>query len=231
VNTFDHASDSLRQDLTSYAQALRTLVASLPRAQALCERVLKEVRLARALLAFASGAQIGELASVLYKLSNLWPYRDLAFARTLGFRDEIAEAQALREEARRGMALLSRHPDTLASEITTCLMNIVGLLEEEQRLLEECDASIRPHAANMELTHKRLDLLVAAVDARMPVSPEQGAALRSYGEAAELLRNWENGVPLDEQGIAILEHCIGLLQGTSVTYFAALAPAAARVQV
>ncbi|HWQ15639.1 MAG TPA: hypothetical protein VNL77_22755 [Roseiflexaceae bacterium] len=224
MNTFDHANETLRRDLIAYANALRTIVAALPQARKLCDQMLKEVRLAQALLAFASDPQT-ELATLLYTLTNLWPYRERPFARTFGFAEEIAEAIALRDEALRGVRLLARRSTQLAAEVSTCFANIAGLLEDEQRLLEECHASIRPHAENMGLTRKRLNLLIATVDARVPESLEQQLTLRAYREAAELLERWESGVPLDEEGVEILERCIEILHHAGVGAFAALAPA------
>lgn len=227
MNTFDNANEALRRDMVAYSNALGTLVAALPRAQALCEQVLKEVRLAKALLAFASGPQSAEISTLLYRLSNLWPYRERSFERTLGFDDEIAEAVALREEAMHGIKLLARHSDPLATEMTTCFANIARLLEQEQQLLEQCHASIRPHAENMDVTRKRLNLMIAAVDARMAQSPDQQLALRAYQEAADLLQRWENGVPLDTRGVEILERCIEILHHAGVGAFTAIAPARA----
>jgi hypothetical protein len=227
VNTFDNANEALRRDMVAYSNALGTLVAALPAAQALCEQVLKEVRLAKALLAFASGPQSAEISTLLYRLSNLWPYRERSFERTLGFSDEIAEATALREEAMHGIKLLARHSDPLATEMTTCFANIARLLEQEQQLLEQCHASIRPHAENMDLTRKRLNLMIAAVDARMAQSPDQQLALRAYQEAADLLQRWENGVPLDTRGVEILERCIEILHHAGMGTFTAIAPARA----
>lgn len=86
-------------------------------------------------------------------------------------------------------------------------------------------ASIRPHAENMALTRKRLNLLIATVDARMPESAEQLAALQAYGEAADLLRDWQTGMPLDERGVEILERCIAILAQASTATFFALTPA------
>lgn len=224
MNTFDFANEALRRDLAAYSHALRTIVESLPQAQALCDQALKEVRLAKALLAFASGPQITELGQIFYKLSNLWPYRERPYARTLGFEEEIAEAKGLRDEALRGVRMLARHGDALSSEVITCLTNIDRHLQEEQRLLEECHASIRPHAENMDMTRKRLDLLIAAVDARMPFSATQQSALKAYGAAADLLRDWENGVPLDDQGVAILDRCLDILSDAGTAFTAGLNP-------
>jgi hypothetical protein len=213
MNIFDRANETLRHDLEAYTRALRTIVTALPRAQELCDRVIKETRLARALLAFASGQQMAELAQLAFHLTNLWPYREQAFARTVGFDDEIAEARRQREEALRGVRLLAKQTsDPLASEVSICFNNIAQHLEEERALLEECHALIRPHATNMEMTRKRLNLLVATVDARLPASTEQQAMLQAYSEAVTLLRDWENGVPLEGRGVEILEHCLDMLE-------------------
>lgn len=225
MTTFDYANTALRKDLIAYSDALRTLVGKLPQARGLCDRVLKEVRLARALLAFASGPQVIELGNILYKLQNLWPYRDLSFARTLGFTDEIKEALELKEEALRAVKLLARQGDVLSSEVITCFANIADALEQERQLLEACDGSIRPHARNMELTRKRLNLLIAAVDARMPESPEQILAVQAYSNAATLLADWENGVPIDSSGVEILERCIDILDAAGHAHFVAINPA------
>src|SRR6185436_19847056 len=102
--------------------------------------------------------------------------------------------------------------DVLAAEISTCFSNIAVYLEAEERLLVECHERIQPHAANMEMTRKRLNLLVAAVDARMPANPEQQSALSAYTEAVELLRDWEGGIPLDERGSEVLDRCLKVLE-------------------
>lgn len=227
MTTFDYANTALRKDLMAYSDALRTLVGKLPQARALCDRVLKEVRLARALLAFASGPQVIELGNSLYRLQNLWPYRDLTFARTLGFGDEIKESLDMKEEALKAVKLLARQSDVLSSEVVTCFANMADALEQERLLLEACDASIRPHARNMEMTRKRLNLLIAAVDARMPESAEQSAAVRAYTDAATLLGDWENGVPLDSSGVEILERCIDILDRAGYAHFTAITPAQA----
>lgn len=193
----------------------------------MCDKVLKEVRLVQALLAFASSPQIAALAQIAYTISNLWSYREQSLARTLGFSDEINEARTYRNEAQRAIAMLARHAsnDPLAHELTTCFNNIVAHLEEEERLLIACDQAIRPHAENMEITRKRLNLLIAAIDARMPATPETAAILASYSEASRLLYDWESGVPLDERGIAILETCLDLLDRASLVFpSAALSP-------
>ena len=212
MNMFDRANESLRRDLESYTRALRTIVTAIPRAQSLCDRVVKETRLAQALLAFGSGPQMAELGQLAFHLSNLWPYRERPFARTVGFDEEIAEARRQREEALRGVRLLARqNGDALATEVTACFNKIAEYLEEERKLLEECHALIHPHATNMDLTRKRLNLLVATADARLPDSSEQRSTLQAYNEAVALLRDWENGVPLDERGVDILERCLDAL--------------------
>ena len=220
MSTFDYANQALRRDMAAYARALRTIVEALPEARALCDKVLKEVRLIQALLAFASSPQIVALTQIAYTISNLWAYREQSLARTLGFTDEINEARAYRNEAQRAITFLARHAssDPLANELTTCFNNIVACLEEEERLLIECDQAIRPHAENMEITRKRLNLLIAAIDARLPATPETATILASYSEASRLLHDWESGVPLDERGITILETCLDLLERASLVF-------------
>jgi hypothetical protein len=225
MNTFDRANEALRQDLGAYAYALHTILSALPRARELCDRVVKETRLSQALLAFASGPQIAELSQIAFHMGNLWPYRNRPYARTVGFDEEIEEAQRQREEALRAVYLLSRYgKDPLAGEVSRCFNNIAAYLEEERRLLVECHERIQPHAANMEMTRKRLNLLVAAVDARMPDSPEQQSILSAYSEAFELLRDWEGGVPLDERGIEVLDRCLQILEQAGHGLFEHLRP-------
>jgi len=225
MNTFERANEALRQDLGAYAYALRTILSALPRARELCDRVLKETRLAQALLSFASGPHIAELSQIAFHLTNLWPYRDRPYARTVGFDEEIEEAQRQREEALRAVYLLSRHgKDPLAGEVSRCFNTIATYLEEERRLLVECHERIQPHAANMEMTRKRLNLLVAAVDARMPASVEQQSILSAYAEAFDLLHDWEGGVPLDERGTEVLDRCLQILEQAGQGLFEHLKP-------
>jgi len=213
MNTFDRANEALREDLGAYAEALRTILSALPRARELCDQVVKETRLAQALLAFANTPQFAGLSQIAFHLGNLWPYRDRPYAQTVGFADEIAEAQRQREEALRAVSLLTRHRnDPLAAEISRCFSNIAAFFEEEEQLLVECHRQIHPHATNMEMTRKRLNLLVAAVDARMAFSAEQQAIFKAYTEAFSLLRDWETGVPLDERGAEVLERCLWILE-------------------
>lgn len=225
VGTFEFANQALRNDLAAYASALTTIVQTVPRARALCDQVVKETQLAQALLAFASGAQAMEIAQIVFQLRNLWPYRDRMFERTLGFSDEMAEALALAQEAERGLQVLSRNKgDALSVELATCLTNIQRYLHEEHKLLELCHTRIQPHAQNMELTRKRLALLIAAIDARLPSSSGQQATLRAYSAAADILRDWETGVPLDERGVEILQRCIESLEQADHLIVALLNP-------
>jgi hypothetical protein len=212
MHMFDRANQSLRQDLEAYHRALRTIVVALPRAQALCDRVMKEIRLMRALLAFFPGPEGVELEQLAFRLTNLWPYRDQPFARTLGFADEIAEAQQLHNEALRGVRMLIRQTnDPVASELSTCFSRIAQYLEDERSLLAECHQLIQPHTTNMHFTRKRLELVSAMVDARLPNSPDQQGMLQAYNQAVTLLADWEKGVPLEERGVAILESCLDML--------------------
>jgi hypothetical protein len=213
---FKRANESLYSDLENYATALRRIVDALPEARALCERVLREVRLAEALLAFGSGPQVSELKQITFYVSDLWPFREHGPTRTAGFNDEIAEAASRTEQARRALGLLGRFPDeAMASELRLCFTNIIQHLHDQGQLLEECHACIKPFSTNSDLTRKRLNLLIAAAEARLPESADRRAAIQTYSEASELLRSWEGGVPLDERGVAILNRCIGLLGASS----------------
>ena len=215
MNTFSRANDALQHDLEAYTTTLCSIVAMMPQVLELCDSVVKEARLAEALLAFANGPQLNEISQIVFHMSNLWPYREQAFARTTGFTAEISEAQRLREDALRGKRLLSKHTtDGLATELTICFEHIAEYLADEQRLLEECHGKIRPHTSNMDITRKRLNLLAAALDARSPVSPQQQAALHAYREAIAILNDWEGGVPLDERGVEVLTRCLRLLNVT-----------------
>jgi hypothetical protein len=108
MNIFDRANEALRHNLEAYTRTLRTIVTALPQARALCESVVKETRLRRALLAFSNSPQAAELAQLAFHPTNLWPYWEQAVARTLGFADEIAEARQQHEEALCGMRSLAR---------------------------------------------------------------------------------------------------------------------------
>ena len=73
MNIFDRANEALRHDLEAYTRALRTIVTALPQARTLCDCVVKETRLARALLAFSNSPQAADLAQLAFHLTNLWP--------------------------------------------------------------------------------------------------------------------------------------------------------------
>jgi hypothetical protein len=213
---FKRANESLYNDLDSYATALRRIVDALPEARTLCDRVLKEARLAEALLAFGSGQQVIELKQILFHICDLWPFREHGPTRTSSFNDEIVEAANHIKQAQRALGVLSHFPDeAIAGELRTCFANIIQYLQQEGQLLEECNARIKPFSTNSDLTRKRLNLLIAAAEARLPDSEERGTAIRTYSEAADLLRSWEGGVPIDEQGVAILNSCIDLLTSSS----------------
>jgi hypothetical protein len=215
MNSFDLANEALREDLSDYAHALRAIVTAIPQAQGLCDRVVKETKLAQALLAFTDVPETRELSRIAVRLSNLWPYRGEPFARTLGYSEEISEAHNYALEAQRALELLEPYSyDVLMKEVAGCFGNIIEYLNEEQELLEECHAGIQPHVANMEITRKRLQLLAATVDARMAENEEQQEMLRLYTEAAKLLREWESGVPLSGHGVEILERCLDILEKT-----------------
>jgi hypothetical protein len=213
---FTRANESLYSDLEHYARALRRIVAALPEAIGLCEQVLREVRLVQALLAFGSGPQFVELGQIAFHLSDLWPFRERGPARTAGFSDEIAQTVAHCEQVRRALQILKQPAEAvIAGELRVCFEHILVYLEEQRQLLEECHTQIRPFSTNSDLTRKRLNLLIAAAEARLPASEERRQALATYGAAAELLRSWEGGVPIDDSGVAILDRCIGLLSQSS----------------
>lgn len=230
---FSRANEALHRDLAAYAETLRAIVMVLPHAYTLNDRVLKEVRLIDALLAFGSGPHVVEIGQIAFHLQNLWAFREQAQARTAGFLDEIRETREHCEQARHGLKLLARyHDDALAAELKICLQNILAYLEEELRLLEECQQNIRPFVSSPDITCKRLNLLVAAAEARLADSPERRTAVSTYSEAAALLREWEGGVPLDERGVAILERCLDIINQSStifgiLTMPAIISPAAA----
>ncbi|MBX0327036.1 hypothetical protein K2Z83_04980 [Oscillochloris sp. ZM17-4] len=213
---FRRANESLYSDLESYATALRRIVSALPEARALCEQVQREARLADALLAFGSGPHVMELKQALFHIGDLWPFREHGPTRTSGFSDEIAEAASHAELARKAISMLARLPDdALSGELRTCFTNMAQHLKDEQALLEECHAYIAPFSTNSDLTRKRLNLLIAAAEARLPASEDRRAAINTYAEAAELLQSWEGGVPIDDHGVAILNRCISLLGASS----------------
>jgi hypothetical protein len=212
MNMFDRANQPLRTDLEAYAQALSAIVAMLPQARTLCDQIVKEVRLAEALLAFGNNQQLAELSQLAFQLTNLWPYREQSFVRTFGFEQEIEETRQQRAEALRGVLILTQMKDNpLAAEVRTCFANIAQLLEDQHALLAEGNALIKPHATNMDMTRKRLTLLAAMVDVRVPDSLQQAQMLRIYNDVLTLLHDWESGVPMDEHGVALIEQCLGML--------------------
>jgi hypothetical protein len=103
----------------------------------------------------------------------------------------------------------------MAGELRICFTNIAQHLQDEGQLLEECHARIKPFSTNSDLTRKRLNLLIAAAEARLPENEDRRMAIQTYSEASELLRSWEGGVPLDERGVMILDRCINLLGASS----------------
>jgi hypothetical protein len=213
---FSRANETLHHELSSYADSLRAVVGTLPQAADLALQVVREARLAEALLAFGSGPQVVDLGQVVFHLSNSWALRDETQARTAGFEHEIAEARSHREQAGRGLQLVARYlDDAIAGELRTCFTNITAYLDAELQLLNECQDRVRPFAANPDLTRKRLNLLIAAAEARLPDTPERRIAVGTYIEAEALLREWEGGVPLDERGIAIIERCLDIINRSS----------------
>jgi hypothetical protein len=224
MNLFDQANDALQRDLVTYTQALRTIVSALPSARALCAQVVKETRLLQALLAFADGPQVADLTQVVFQLSNRWPDRERPYARTHGFAEEIAEARQYRAAALVALRQVEQLGEQIPREISACFTNIAGYLDQERRLLEECHATIQPHAAHMAMTYKQLNLLHAAAAARLPSGVAQHALVHAYEEMASVLQDWQGGVPLDERGVAILAHCVALLPQADTASFTVLMP-------
>jgi hypothetical protein len=213
---FSRANETLHQELSSYADSLRVVVGTLPRAAGFALQVVREARLAEALLAFGSGPQVVELGQVVFHLSNSWALRNDARSRTAGFENEIAETRQQREQAGRALVIVARYAeDAIAAELRTCFTNITAHLDAVLRLLDECQERVQPFVANPDLTRKRLKLLIAAAEARLPDTPERRIAVGAYTEAAELLQEWEGGVPLDESGIAIIERCLDIINRSS----------------
>ena len=66
-------------------------------------------------------------------------------------------------------------------------------------------------------------MLVATVDAPLPDSTEQQAMLQTYNEAVARLRDWENGVPLEDRGVDILEDCLDMLEKANLLVHASQA--------
>jgi hypothetical protein len=216
---FARANEALFQDLANYADVIRATIDELPQARSLCHQVVAEVRLVQALLAFGTGPEVAELSRVALQLSNLWAVREDMPAQASGFSGEIAESEAAVEQARRGLTLSARSSDpALAAELKLCFANIVGHLEAQQRLLEACHARLLPFRGSPELTRKRLNLLVAAAEARLPDTPERRAAVATYVSAAALLEEWGAGLPLDERAVAVLDRCLDMLDNGAHTF-------------
>jgi hypothetical protein len=215
---FARANDALYDDLAGYVDVIRATISELPRARAGCRQVLAEVRLVQALIAFGSGPEVAELSRLALQLSNLWGVRDDLPVQASGFSAEIAESGGAVEQARRGIQIAARCQDAaLAAELRTCFTNIIAHLEEQQRLLEACHARLLPFRSSPELTRKRLNLLVATAEARVPASPERDAAVATYSAVGAMLDEWATGIPLDGRAVELLERCLAVLSGADVT--------------
>lgn len=209
---FARANEALFNDLANYADVIRSTISELPRARAICHQVVAEVRLVQALIAFGDGPEIAELSRVALQLSNLWAVREDMPAKASGFASEIAESDAAVEQAGRGLTLAARCPDkALGAELRICFDNIIGYLEAQKRLLQACHERLMPFRGSPELTRKRLNLLVAAAEARLPDSPERRTAVATYLSATALLDEWGSGLPLDERAVIVLDRCLDVL--------------------
>lgn len=216
---FMRANEALLKDLTDYAAILREVIATLPLARTLCERVVREARLIQALLAFSDGIQAAEMSRIVLNLGNLWAVRDDSPPRSSGFSEEIAESERARAEAQHGLSLVSgKAKDPINAELEVCFKHVLDHLVEQQRLLERCHALLLPFRTSPELTRKRLNLLVAAAEARLPDTPERCAAVQTYRDASALLAEWEGGLALDERGIAVLERCLTIIGQSSAAF-------------
>lgn len=216
---FIRANEALLKDLNDYAAILREVVATLPTARALCERVVREARLIQALLAFSDGIQNAELSRIVLHLGNLWAVRDDRPPRSSGFSEEIVESQRAREEARQGLRLVTGgHQDPITAELQVCFNHVLTYLSEQEHQLERCHALLLPFRTSPELTRKRLNLLVAAAEARLPDTPERRAAVQTYLDAAALIGEWEGGLALDERGIAVLDRCLTILGQSNAAF-------------
>lgn len=212
---FARANEALHDDLVSYAAVIRATIAELPAARGLCRQVLAEVRLVQALIAFGSGTEMAELSRIALQLSNLWGVRDDMPSHAAGFSSEIAESDSAVEQARRGLQIAARcHDAALTGELRVCFNNIIAHLEEQARLLAACHERLIPFRGSLDLTRKRLNLLVAAAEARLPDSPDRRAAVATYIAAGALLDEWSTGLPLDERAVDVLGRCIGMLTGS-----------------
>lgn len=226
---FTRANDALCEDLERYVSTLRVIVVTLPKAKVLCERVVAEVRLVQALLAFGDALEAAPLQQIALQVSNLWGVREDLPARATGFGNQIAESVHARGEAMRAISLISkRMGDSLAGELRICFENIIQHLDAQQQMLSDCEARLRPFQGSPELTRKRLNLLIAAAEARLPDTPSRRSAVVIYAEAAALLSEWEGGITLDERGIAVLERCLDLLSQSPAFGFLSIAGDAQR---
>jgi hypothetical protein len=229
---FARANEALSNDLANYAEVIRDTIDSLPRARALCLQVVAEVRLVQALLAFGSGPETAELSRVALQLSNLWAVREDMPIQVSGFSGEIAESAGAIEQARRGLQLSARCADpALGAELKTCFTNIIGLLEAQQAVLEASHARLAPFRGSPELTRKRLNLLVAAAEARLPESPDRRAIISTYSAASALLEEWSGGLPLDERALELLNRCLALINSSGDSFGVITLPAANRTRV
>lgn len=209
---FARANEALYNDLANYADVIRATIDELPRARDLCYKVVAEVRLVQALIAFGNGPEVAELSRVALQLSNLWAVREDMPAQASGFSGEIAESAAATQQAARGLELAARCADkALGVELRLCFNNIASYLASQQRLLEACHARLLPFRGSPELTRKRLNLLVAAAEARLPDTAERRAAIATYISANALLDEWGAGLPLDERAVTILDRCLDML--------------------
>lgn len=223
---FARANEALYNDLASYADVIRATIDDLPRARALCYQVVAEVRLVQALIAFGNGPEVAELSRAALQLGNLWAVREDMPAQASGFSGEIAESVAAVEQAQRGLQLSARCADkALGAELSVCFSNIIAHLEAQRQLLEACHARLHPFRGSPELTRKRLNLLVAAAEARFPDTPERHAAVATYVSAAALLDEWSSGLPLDERAVTVLERCLDMLAHDSDSFGAIRLPA------
>jgi hypothetical protein len=228
---FAKANEALYNDLASYAAVIRATIDELPKARSLCQQVLAEVRLVQALIAFGSGNEAAELSRVALQLSNLWAIREDTPARASGFSNEIAESANAIEQARRGQLIAARCGEAaLRSELEICFTNIIVNLRNQQQLLEACHERLVPFRGSLELTRKRLNLLMAAAEARLPDTPERRNAVATYSTAAGLLAEWGSGLPLDERALDVLDRCLQLLTDTP-DFSSAHAPEAATVLI
>ncbi|NJN17323.1 MAG: hypothetical protein HC822_14155 [Oscillochloris sp.] len=229
---FARANEALHRDLAGYADALRLIIAALPEARELGLRAVREARLVQAILAFGNGSQVAELGQIAFHLTNLWVLRDNTQPRTSGFDEELNETFAACEHARRGIALLGhRDDDGLSAELRLCFQNILRYLEDQLRVLEQCQQRLRPFSSGPELTRKRLNLLVAAAEARLPDSPNRQIAVRTYTEATALLQEWDGGLPLDGRGVAVLERCLDIINQSSSIFGVLTMPSFAATQI